>query len=42
VSANALRRALALPIYTVALLLSLFADALGVLAAKIAGDDWPR
>jgi hypothetical protein len=34
-----LRRALALPIYVVALLLSLLGDALGVLAAKIAGDE---
>jgi hypothetical protein len=37
-----LRRALALPIYTISLLLSLLGDGLGILAAKIAGDDWPR
>jgi hypothetical protein len=42
VSANALRRAVAFPFYVVALLLSLLGDALGALAAKIAGDDWPR
>jgi hypothetical protein len=34
-----LRRALALPIYTLALILSYLSDALGALAAKIAGDD---
>jgi hypothetical protein len=32
---------LALPIYTVALILSYLSDALGYVAAKIAGDDWP-
>ena len=37
-----LRRALALPIYTVALILDYTAAALGCLAARIAGDDWPR
>jgi hypothetical protein len=42
VSANALRRGLALPIYTVALILSFASDLLGWLAAGIAGDDWPR
>jgi hypothetical protein len=35
------RRAMALPIYTVALILSFASDLLGWLAAKIAGDDWP-
>jgi hypothetical protein len=39
VSANALRRGLALPFYVLALVLSFSADLLGVLAAKIAGDD---
>jgi hypothetical protein len=34
-----LRRALALPIYAVALILSFLSDALGSLAAVIAGDD---
>jgi hypothetical protein len=33
---------LALPIYAVALLLSFLSDALGNLAAWIAGDDWPQ
>jgi hypothetical protein len=33
-----LRRALALPIYTVALIMSFLSDLLGNLAAKIAGD----
>jgi hypothetical protein len=33
-----LRRALALPIYTVALILSFLSDMLGEVAAKIAGD----
>ena len=36
------RRALALPIYTLALILSFLSDVLGTLAAKIAGDDWPQ
>jgi hypothetical protein len=36
------RRALALPIYTIALILSFLSDALGSLAAWIAGDNWPR
>jgi hypothetical protein len=36
-----IRRVLALPIYTVALILSYLSDALGYVAAKIAGDDWP-
>jgi hypothetical protein len=34
-----LRRAVALPIYVLALVLGLLGDALGVLAAKIAGDE---
>jgi hypothetical protein len=33
------RRALALPIYALALVLALSADLLGILAAKIAGDE---
>jgi hypothetical protein len=37
-----LRRAVALPINTLALILSFLSDALGTLAARIAGDDWPR
>jgi hypothetical protein len=46
VSANELpqrlHRATALPIYTLALVLSFLSDALGSLAAAIAGDDyWP-
>jgi hypothetical protein len=36
-----LRQAAALPIYAVALVLDFAAAALGNLAAKIAGDDWP-
>jgi hypothetical protein len=36
-----LRRALALPIYTIALILSYASDALGDLAGKIAGDPLP-
>jgi len=36
------RRAAALPIYVVALILSFTSDLLGILAAKIAGDNWPR
>jgi hypothetical protein len=36
-----IRRAWALPIYTVALILSFTWDVLGIIAAKIAGDDWP-
>jgi hypothetical protein len=36
------RRASALPIYTVALILSFAGDLLGYLAARLAGDDWPR
>ncbi len=36
-----LRQALALPVYTVALVLDYLSGALGVLAASIAGDDWP-
>jgi hypothetical protein len=38
VSANALRRAMAFPFYVVALMPSQLGDALGILAAKIAGD----
>jgi hypothetical protein len=37
-----MRRAVALPVYIVGLMLSLFGDALGILAVKIAGDDWPE
>jgi hypothetical protein len=33
---------LAFPLYTVALILSFASDALGSLAAWIAGDDWPQ
>jgi hypothetical protein len=36
-----LRQAIALPLYAVALVLSYASDALGHLAAWIAGDDWP-
>jgi hypothetical protein len=36
-----LRRAIALPVYTVALLLDYLSAALGRLAAWVAGDDWP-
>jgi hypothetical protein len=36
-----LRQAIALPVYTVGLLLDYLAAALGRLAAWIAGDDWP-
>jgi hypothetical protein len=35
------RQAVALPVYTVALLLDYLSAALGRLAAWIAGDDWP-
>ena len=35
------RRALALPLYAVALILSFASDLIGFVAAKIAGDDWP-
>jgi hypothetical protein len=37
-----LRQAIALPVYTVALVLDYLSAALGRLAAWIAGDDWPR
>jgi hypothetical protein len=37
-----LRQAIALPLYAVALVLSFLSDALGTLAAKIAGDEWPQ
>jgi len=36
------RRALVLPLYALALILSFSADLLGALAAKIAGDEWSR
>jgi len=36
-----LRHALALPLYTVSLLLDFVSAALGRLAAWVAGDDWP-
>ena len=36
------RPALALPIYAVALIMSFLSDLLGTIAAKIAGDGWPR
>jgi hypothetical protein len=32
----------ALPLYAVALVLAFASDGLGILAAWIAGDDWPR
>ena len=35
-----LRQVLAVPLYTVALILSYLSDVLGRLAAWIAGDDW--
>ena len=35
------RQALALPIYTIALILDFAGSALDRLAARIAGDDWP-
>jgi hypothetical protein len=38
-SAQDLRRAVALPLYVVSLVLSFSADLLGILAAKIAGDE---
>jgi hypothetical protein len=36
-----LQQAIALPVYTIALLLNYLSDAFGRLAAWIAGDDWP-
>ena len=36
-----LRRVIALPAYTLGLLLDYLSDALGRLGAWIAGDDWP-
>jgi hypothetical protein len=36
-----IRQGLALPVYTVALLLDYLSAGLGHLAAWIAGDDWP-
>jgi len=36
-----IRRAIALPVYTIGLLLDYLSAALGRLAAWIAGDDWP-
>jgi hypothetical protein len=35
-------RALALPIYAIALIMSFLSDLLGTIAAKIVGDGWPR
>jgi hypothetical protein len=37
-----MRRAVALPLYTIALILSFASDLFGWLAARIAGDDWPQ
>ena len=37
-----LRRAFALPVYAVGLLLDYLSEVLGRLGAWIAGDDWPR
>jgi hypothetical protein len=37
-----LRRAVALPIYALAQIMSYSAELLGALAAKMAGDDWPK
>jgi hypothetical protein len=37
-----LRHAVALPVYSIALILSYLSDLIGVIAAKIAADDWPR
>ncbi|SHH22282.1 hypothetical protein [Bradyrhizobium erythrophlei] len=37
-----LRCVLALPIYTLALILDVAAAVLGRLAALVAGDDWPE
>jgi hypothetical protein len=37
-----LRRALAFPLYVVSLTMCMVGDLLGIVAAKIAGDDWPR
>jgi hypothetical protein len=37
-----LRHAAALPVYSVALILSYLSDLIGVIAAKVAGDEWPR
>jgi hypothetical protein len=39
---GSLRQAAALPVYTLALILSYLSDGLGRLAAWIAGDDWPN
>lgn len=36
-----LRQTIALPVYTLGLLMNYLSAALGRLAAKIAGDDWP-
>ena len=41
-AARQLRQALALPIYTLALILDFMSAALGRLAARVAGDDWPQ
>jgi hypothetical protein len=37
-----LRHTAALPVYSVALILSYLSDLIGVIAAKVAGDEWPR
>jgi hypothetical protein len=36
-----LRRGIALPLYATALILSYLSDAIGKLAARVAGDNWP-
>jgi hypothetical protein len=36
------RHVLAWPLYLISLILSYVSDLLGDLAARIAGDDWPR
>jgi hypothetical protein len=36
------RHAAALPVYSVALILSYLSLLIGVIAAKVAGDEWPR
>lgn len=41
-ASHRLRHALALPVYTIALILDFASAALDRLAAWIAGDDWPR
>jgi hypothetical protein len=37
-----MRRATVLSIYTAALIMSFLSDALGCVAATIAGEDWPQ